>query len=287
MSLSFRRIAYGHSCNGFTLVELAVTMAVIGVLTVSVVGLYAAIAKRQREVKTKEEMENIREAVLGYYQSYLVLPAPDSGYRVPIDDLDLPPSAQTDEIYTDKYYAYVSSNDGDTLKVDGQSIGNTAMVLISPGTNLVFEESNTDLTNGEFTQEGTGDDFDDMLLYLSANELASSIAWSREIEEEVAVLNQAATILAENDDDADGLVDEDPGGSNCGVEDIPGNCDGVTDWNLVTGVQSLINAGLISNPDHIVDPWGTEYCWDSTNHQFYSAGPNKTDEGCGGDDICP
>jgi hypothetical protein len=41
------------------------------------------------------------------------------------------------------------------------------------------------------------------------------------------------------------------------------------------------------NPDHIVDPWGTEYCWDPFNHEFYSAGSNKTDEGCGGDDICP
>ena len=286
MGFLFFRIAHGRSYKGFTLVELAITMAIIGLLTVSIVGLYAAVAKRQREVKTKEEMANIREAILGYYQSYLVLPSPASGYRVPINDLDLPPTAQKDEIYTDKYYAYVASNDGDTLKVDGQSIGNTAMILISSGSNLEFEESNTDLTNGEYTQDGTTDDFDDILIYLSTNELASSIAWRREIEEEVAVLNQAATILAENDDDADGLVDEDVGGE-CGVDDPPGNCDGATDWNLVTGVQSLINAGLISNPDHIVDPWGTEYCWDSTNHKFYSAGPNKTDEGCGGDDICP
>ena len=286
MSFLFFRIAQGRSYKGFTLVELAITMAIIGLLTVSVVGLYAAVAKRNREVKTKKEMESIREAVLGYYQNYLVLPSPDSGYVVPIDELDLPPTAQKDEIYTDKYYAYVASNDGDTLKVDGQSIGNTAVILISSGVNLTFEENNADLTDGEYTQDGTTDDFDDILLCLSANELASSIAWRREVEEEVAVLNQAATILAENDDDADGLVDEDVGGE-CGVDDPPGNCDGMTDWNLVTGVQSLINAGLISNPDHIVDPWGTEYCWDSTNHEFYSAGPNKTDEGCGGDDICP
>ncbi len=280
MSFLFFRIAHGRSYKGFTLVELAITMAIIGLLTVSIVGLYAAIGKRQREVNTKKEMESIREAVLGYYQTYLVLPSPDAGYVVPIDDLELPPTAQKDEIYTDKYYAYVASNDGDTLKVDGQSIGNTAMVLISSGANLEFEESNTDLTNGEYTQDGTTDDFDDILIYLSANELASAIAWRREIEEEVAVLNQAAQILAENDDDGDGFVDEDS-------TDAPGNADGVTDWNLVTGVQSLVNAGLISNPDHVVDPWGTEYCWDSVNHKFYSAGPNKTDEGCGGDDICP
>jgi hypothetical protein len=131
-----------------------------------------------------------------------------------------------------------------------------------------------------YTQDGSTDDFDDILICLSANELASDISWRREIEEEVAVLNQAAVILAENDDDGDGYVDEDS-------TDAPGNSDSTTDWNLVTGTGSLVNAGLLWNADHIVDPWGTEYCWDSFNHEFYSAGPNKTDEGCGGDDICP
>jgi prepilin-type N-terminal cleavage/methylation domain-containing protein len=290
MKLSFCRMAAERSCRGFTLLELAITMAIIGMLMVSGVGLYAAIAKRQREVKTKEEMEAIREAVLGYYENTLVLPSPDSGYHVPIDDLDLAPSAQTDEIYTDKYYGYVATNDGtplSELRVDGQSIGSTAAVLISSGTNLRFEESNGDLTDGDYTQNGTTDDFDDILIYVSANELASSSAWRREIEEEVAVLNQASAILAENDDDGDGYVDEDGGVGTCPSEDISGNCDLVTDWNLVTGVVSLVNAGLVANPDHLVDPWGTGYCWDSSNHEFYSAGPNKTDEGCGGDDICP
>jgi prepilin-type N-terminal cleavage/methylation domain-containing protein len=272
-----------RSVKGFTLLELAITMAIIGLLMVSGVGLYAALAKRQREIKTKDEMKSIREAVLGYYDNYLVLPPPDSGYLVPVDDLDLSPNAQTDEIYSDKYYAYVSTNDGapfSELTVDGQSIGGTAMVLISSGTNLAFEENNQDLTDGVYTQDGTTEGFDDILIYLSANELASSTAWEREIEEEVAVLNQAATILAKNDDDGDGFIDEDS-------TDAPGNSDSLTDWNLVTGTSSLVNAGLLWNADHLVDPWGTEYIWDSLNHQFYSAGPNKTDEGCGGDDICP
>jgi prepilin-type N-terminal cleavage/methylation domain-containing protein len=283
MRISFFRITHGRNCEGFTLLELAITMAIIGMLMVSVVGLYAAIAKRQKEVKTKREMENIREAILGYYQTYLVLPSPDSGYVVPIDDLDLPPTAQTDEIYTGKYYAYVSTTDGSPfseLQVDGQSIGNTAVVLISSGVDLRFEESNTDLTDGQYSQDGTTADFDDILVCLSANELASSITWRREIEEEVAVLVGSARILAENDDDGDGFVDEDS-------TDAPGNSDSTTDWNLVTGTGSLVNAGLLWNADHMVDPWGTEYCWDSFNHRFYSAGPDKTDEGCAGDDICP
>lgn len=258
-------------------------MAIIGLLMVSGIGLFAAIAKRQREVKTKEEMQSIRDAVLGYYENYLLLPSPDSGYVVPADELDLSPNAQKDEIYTGKYYAYVATTEGSPfsqLVVDGQSIGNTAIVLISSGSNLQFDENNGDLTDGQYTQDGTTDDFDDILIYLSANELASLTAWKREIEEEVAVLNGAGQILAENDDDGDGFVDEDS-------TDASGNSDSNTDWALVSGAQSLVNAGLVWNPDHLVDPWGIEYCWDSFNHAFYSAGPNKTDEGCGGDDICP
>ncbi len=290
MSFSYRNIIQKHPGKGFTLLELAITMAIIGMLTVSVVGLYAALGRREREVNTKKEMENIREAILGYYRTNLFLPPSDSGYLVPIDELDLPPKAQTDEIYTGRYYAYVATNDGSPfseLRVDGESIGNTAMVLISSGVNLKFDENNADLTDGDYTQDGTTDEFDDILLYLSSNQLASSIAWEREIEEETAVLNQAAAVLAENDDDGDGFVDEDGGVGNCPPKDLSGNCDGVTNWNLVTGVQSLVNAGLVDNPAHLVDSWGTEYLWDSINHRFYSAGPNKTDEGCGGDDICP
>lgn len=112
-------------------------------------------------------------------------------------------TAQTEEIYRGKLYAYVVSNNADTLKVDGQSIGNTAMILVSSGSNLKFDEENADLEDWEYAQEGTTADFDDILLYLSANELASSVAWRREIEEELAILNQSARILAENDDRGD------------------------------------------------------------------------------------
>lgn len=283
MSFSFYRIAHQHSFRGFTLLELAIVMAIFGLLTASAVGLYGAMSKRNREFKTKDEMGNIREAVLGYYKNYLVLPSPESGYVIPIDDLDLPPTAQKDEIYKGKNYAYIVTNNGSPfsqLVVDGKSIGETAMVLISSGADLTFEEENTDLGDGEFSQEGTTADFDDILIYLSGNELGSSIAWRREIEEEVAVLNMAGEILADNDDDGDGYVDEDS-------TDPSGNSDSYTDWDLVGGTGSLVNAGLLWDPDHIVDPWGTEYCWDPFNHKFYSAGPNKTDEGCGGDDICP
>ncbi len=273
--------------GGFTLIELSIVMAIVGMLTVSMVGLYAEVSKRDREMKTKKEIETIKDAVVGYYKNKLVLPPPDSSFRVPIEELGLAPTAQTDEIYAGKHYAYVVSNNGITLEVDGQSIGNTAMVLISSGVNLKFEEENESLEDGKFTQKGSTPGFDDILVYISANELESFTTWRRQVVEEIAILNQAAAILADNDDDGDGYVDEDGESGICPSQDLTGNCDGSTNWSLVTGISSLVKAGLVSNPDHLVDPWGTEYIWDSSNHIFYSAGPNKIDEGRAGDDISP
>jgi prepilin-type N-terminal cleavage/methylation domain-containing protein len=291
MRPAFNWMVKPGSDRGFTLLELAITMTIIGLLTVSMVGLYTALNRRQKEVNTKTEMERIREAIEGYYQTNLILPLPDSGYRVPIDELDLPPGTQTDEIYAGRYYAYVATNQGSPfseLIVDGQSIGATSVVLISGGVDLRLEEENLDLADGEYTQTGANKAFDDLLLYIPAYELAASVTAQTQMDlGEISILNQAAEILAENDDDGDGLVDEDGTSGNCKKKDVTGNCDGETDWDLVTGVQSLTNAGLIINPDHTVDPWGNQYLWDPFKHRFYSAGPNGINEGCGGDDICP
>lgn len=255
-------------------------MAVMGILTLSVVNLYGAISKLEKERATKKEMDDIKKSIVNYYQKNLVLPLPDSNYILPIDELELPSSAQTDENYKGKYYVYVATNQGipfDTLKVDNKSIGTTAVVLISSGRNLRFDEQNSTLSDGIYTQESSSD-FDDILIYVSQSELEASISWRREIDEELAVLNQAAQILAENDDDGDGFVDED-------TTDPSGNWDGSTNWSLVSGVSSLTNAGLIRDANKVVDPWGIEYIWDSTAHKFYSSGPNKTDEWGMGDDI--
>ena len=263
------------------MVELLIVMAIMGILTVSVVSLYGAIRKLEKERATKKEMEEIKKSIVNYYEKNLVLASYDSSYVLPVDALELPPSAQKDENYKDKYYAYVATNQGnpfDTLKVDNKSIGTTAAVLISSGRNLKFDDENSTLSDGVYAQEGSSSEFDDILIYISQSELEASISWRREIEEELAVLNQAAQILAENDDDGDGYVDED-------TTDPSGDWDSLTDWTLVSGVSSLTSAGLVTDADKVVDPWGIEYIWDSTQHKFYSSGPNKTDEWGMGDDI--
>lgn len=268
--------------SGFSLIELSIVMAILGILSVSVVNLYGTFSKLERERATNKEMEEIKKSIIGYYEKNLVLPMPDSNYVLPIDELELPPSAKTDQNYKNKYYAYIATNSGDPfteIKVDNRTIGTTAAIVISAGRNLRFEEENQTLSDGIYSQESSDRNFDDVLTYISQSELDASVTWRSESDKDIAVLDQTALILAMNDDDGDGFVDEDS-------SDLNGNRDGVTNWSLVTGVGSLANAGLISDPNTMVDPWGMEYIWDSNRNTFYSSGPNKTDEGCGGDDIC-
>ena len=268
--------------SGFSLIELSIVMAILGILSLSVVNLYGTFSKLEKERATRKEMEEIKKSIISYYEKNLVLPTPDSNYVLPINELELPPSAQTDRNYKGKYYAYIVTNAGDPftdLKIDNRTIGTTAAVLISSGRNLRFEEENITLSDGIYSQESSNKDFDDVLTYISQSELDASVTWRKEIDKDIAILNQAALILAMNDDDGDGFVDEDSTDPN-------GNRDGLINWSLVTGVGSLANAGLISDPNTMIDPWGMEYIWDSNRNTFYSSGPNKTDEGCGGDDIC-
>jgi len=280
--------------KGFTLIELSIVLVIIGILAMALFPLFTTLTKREKILKTKEEMIGIKEALIYYYKENLSLPSPQNtcnSYGVPTSTLSLPSSSQYDDI-KGACYLYVSTNNGspfDSLYVDGLSIGATACVIISRGANATFEEENEDPQDGEFTATGSSSTFDDVVVFVSQSELRAATSWLREVEEDISVLNTAALILAENDDDGDGLVDEDPAGSPCGTQDPPGDCDGASDWSLIEnqGVSAIINAGIVGSSEYFVDPWGSYYIFDSSTREFYSAGPNKIDENCGGDDICP
>ncbi len=280
--------------HGFTFVEMAIILAIMGFIILAIVPLYTVITKKQKILETKSELQNIKEALITYYKDHFRLPPPvtEGSYRyvVPAGELGLPPEAKYDPIKGVRYLYFVTNNGSPVpqIEVDSVSIGSTAGVIISAGFNGTFDEENRTPADGRFNQTGPGK-FDDILIYISETELKAATSYLREIYEDVAILNQAAQVLAANDDDADGFVDEDPAGSTCGAADPPGNCDGLENWSQLNshGIEALTNAGLITDAEHLVDPWGTTYIWNSSTHRFYSAGPNRHDDGCTGDDICP
>jgi type II secretory pathway pseudopilin PulG len=292
--------------RGLTLIELAVILVVIGILAGTTIPFMRGMARQRRIVATKKQMSELREIVKMYYVDNLSVPEPETNpeaygenqhFTFPVRTLKLPPSARTDKIYTTNYYAYVSTNQGypfDSLIIDGYSIGNTAVVVISKGPNLQFDGENAYLADGVFNEKG-GDDFDDILFYLSGSQLdAAANEVGRyppdtslriaEIARELPIISTLAETMAAYDDDVDGFVDEGGTGQN---KDKPQDWDGITDWTIVDslGMQALINAGLVYNSDFALDPWGAYYIWDAENHYFYSAGPDGIDDGGGGDDI--
>lgn len=281
--------------DGFTLVELAVLMVILGLLAASIFPLYTITTKRQRILNTKDKALEVKTALIQYYRDHLSLPAPSEGscgkFEVPYTSLGLPPPSINDAV-TGACFMYVSTNKGHPFKeifVDGRSIGETAAVIVSKGFNATFDYENANPGNGRFQSQSNSEGFDDILISLSESELKAATWWVRQVWEDIADLNSAAKILALNDDDNDGQVDEDPPGSMCGIKDPPGNCDGKSNWTRINryGVDALLQAGLLRTGDRAVDPWGTSYIWDSHYMTFYSAGPNKKDEGGKGDDLHP
>ncbi len=281
--------------SGFTLVELAVVIMILGLIAASLFPLFTITAKRQKILKTKEKALEIKKALIQYYRDHLSLPLPEKekcgSYGVPYNKLGLPSSSARDAI-TGACYMYVASNDGHPYKeiyVDGESIGKTACVIISKGSNGTFDSENSKPQNGKFQSTSKDKKFDDILISISEQELKAETWWVMQVWEDIADLNAAAKILAENDDDNDGQIDEDPTGSPCKDKDPPGNCDGKANWDLIkkSGVNALLNAGLLRTGDRAVDPWGTYYIWDNAKKTFYSAGPNKKDDHGKGDDLHP
>lgn len=77
-----RRTAdHGAKCSrecGFTLVELAIVLLVIAVLLAGLLGPLATRVESQERQKTQEQLEDIREALIGFAVANGRLPCPDS-----------------------------------------------------------------------------------------------------------------------------------------------------------------------------------------------------------------
>ena len=70
-----------YSSGGFTLIELAIVLVIIGVLLGSIIGTVGARIDTTRRAESVEQLEEIRQAILGYAYSTVgtdpYLPCPD------------------------------------------------------------------------------------------------------------------------------------------------------------------------------------------------------------------
>lgn len=77
--------------NGFTLIELVVTVAILGVLAMLALPMLEATAQRQKETELRAALREIRSAIDAYHQAVLdkkIEPAADaSGYPPDLEAL--------------------------------------------------------------------------------------------------------------------------------------------------------------------------------------------------------
>ena len=83
-----------RSCSrdaGFTLIELIITVAIVGVLALMVTPLMEVAAQRQREAELHQALRQIREAIDAYHQAVkdkkIASPADASGYPPDLNSL--------------------------------------------------------------------------------------------------------------------------------------------------------------------------------------------------------
>ncbi len=68
--------AFKQQQSGFTLVEIAVVLVIIGILVGSFIGTFADRIETTRRENTREQLEDIRSAILGFASAWGRLPCP-------------------------------------------------------------------------------------------------------------------------------------------------------------------------------------------------------------------
>jgi len=70
-------MSYNRNCRGFTLVEMAVVLVIIGLLVGSFIGTVSSRIETSRYAETRKDLEDIKLALIGYAYKNGGLPCPD------------------------------------------------------------------------------------------------------------------------------------------------------------------------------------------------------------------
>ena len=69
---------YNSACRGFTLVEMAVVLVIVGLLLGGFIGNLSSRIETTQYAETKKDLEDIKQAIIGYTYKNGMLPCPDT-----------------------------------------------------------------------------------------------------------------------------------------------------------------------------------------------------------------
>ncbi len=169
--------------EGFTLVELAMVLVVIGLLVGMGMGLFGVLSKRAKHIESRETVKAVYEAIIGYAAANKRLPTDLSGLGV----------KNTDSYGSPLNYYLWGGNDlctstGTYLTVNDSSTGttyqktNVGFILFSNGENRCNQTGTSSPFNipvqGQQVNPGScpaGDNYDDVVMYSDIDKLRSQI----------------------------------------------------------------------------------------------------------------
>ena len=67
-----------RTCRGFTLVEMAVVLVIVGLLVGGFIGNLSSRIETSRYAETRKDLEDIKQAITGYTYKNGSLPCPDT-----------------------------------------------------------------------------------------------------------------------------------------------------------------------------------------------------------------
>jgi len=153
--------------KGFSLIELSVSLVVMGFLTAVAIPITLSVRRNQKIRQAEGELENIRGLIISYYNVNGKLPSHDATYSLPTAKLGIPDQYKNDPVKGIPYLYYADTVPGsnDTIYVDGIPLGGLSAVIVSAGPNGKFDGENATPGDRRFASTGSGD-FDDVLYYV-------------------------------------------------------------------------------------------------------------------------
>jgi prepilin-type N-terminal cleavage/methylation domain-containing protein len=285
--------------TGFSLLEIVVALAIIGIITGFAISISNSINNMGKTTETKNRMGIIVQEIKDYYKGHGSIPAPAVANRVPIDAGTLNMEQKTRLDSWGKYlYYYTGISISSVIVNNGNKL---AGYIISNGPDQIRD---TDVTTDPNLVIIKGDD---ILIPVNVSNEAIQITLG-----ELMVLqdkiNAYDALFEGIDNDGDGAPDEDgcikdlgnaaacpPSGDNdpnCGTATLD-NLPGYTCTYSTADAISLITELYSLSTQYKTDPWGNAYVWGdasltTTNpryHKFFSKGS----DGVTGtsDDIIP